>query len=423
LGAFKHTGGPVTLRFTASGGDADWFVFIPATDVPPTMAFGLSSASVSLTQIPFGDLSVPSDVVLSWTLEDQSTEVDPDTIKLLFDGTDVSSSLSVNKQGSITTVTYDPSGLELGQSYDYEFSFRSTGVPQLQEDSGTLVVNYIPDTPQGAFLIEAEDFNTGGGDYLPVADTMPYLGGAYTNLSAVEGIDYQRSSAVPDGNVYRIGETNNVPMGANTDTNTYDVIRSINAGGTWVVTANYSCGWSGLGNWLNYTRNIPANTYQVWAGMSSDRGAGTNGLLASLDRVVGSATGSNQVVEAIGTFQSAGTRNWGATALVPLRNAAQQVVAVDLGGVTTLRVNMDYGDVDYLMLIPTTPSPQGPRIDSIVISGGDVVIEWTGDAVVEKTTAFPPTGGATWTEVTGASPLTIPRTGATEFYRLKDTTP
>jgi hypothetical protein len=72
---------------------------------------------------------------------------------------------------------------------------------------------------------------------------MPYLGGAYTNLAAVEGIDYQRASVVPDGDVYRIGETNNVPMGSNLDTNTYDVVRSINTSGTWEVTANYS--WAG----------------------------------------------------------------------------------------------------------------------------------------------------------------------------------
>ena len=364
LGAFKHTGGPVTLRFSAVGGDADWFVFVPATDVPPTMTPSLSSPSVSLTQMPYGDLSVPADVVLSWRLEDQSTEVDPATIKLMFDGADVSAGLTVNKQGTVTTVTYDPpSLLELGQSYAYEFSFRATEVPQLQSDSGTLVVNYIPNTPAGAFLIEAEDFNTDGGDYLPVVDTMPYLGNAYNGLAAVEGIDYQRSSVVADGNVYRLGETNNVPMGANTDTNTYDLVRSINGGGTWQVTANYSCGWSGVGNWLNYTRNIPASTYQIWAGMSSDRGAQADGMVASLDRVVGSAAVSNQVVQAIGTFQSAGTRGWGNTSLVPLRDGGQQIAEVALSGVTTLRVNMNYGDVDYLMLIPTGGRGAADRLD------------------------------------------------------------
>jgi hypothetical protein len=36
-------------------------------------------------------------VVLSWQVEDQSTQVDPATIKLMFDGVDVSTSLTVNK--------------------------------------------------------------------------------------------------------------------------------------------------------------------------------------------------------------------------------------------------------------------------------------------------------------------------------------
>jgi hypothetical protein len=304
----------------------------------------------------------------------------------------------------------------LGQSYDYEFSFRATVVPQLQTDSGTLVVNYIPNTPAGAFLIEAEDFNTDGGDSLPVVNTMPYLGNAYDGLAAVEGIDYQRSSVVPDGNVYRLGETNNVPMGTNTDTNTYDVVRSINGGGTWQVTANYSCGWSGVGNWLNYTRDIPANTYQIWAGMSSDRGAQADGLVASLDQVVGSASVSNQVVQAIGTFQSAGTRGWGNTSLVPLRDAGQQIAQVPLSGTTTLRVNMNYGDVDYLMLIPTGAA--GPQIDSIVVNGdGTVTVSWQGAGVLE---AAPSVTGP-WTEVTGAtSPYTFEPTESMLFGRLRE---
>ncbi|MCL4176566.1 MAG: hypothetical protein KJ072_02310 [Verrucomicrobia bacterium] len=419
LGAFNHPGGPVTLRFTASGGDADWFVFVPATDVPPSMVPGLSSPSISIGHIPYADLTVPGDVVMSWRLEDLSTAVDPATIKLIFDGVDVSTALVVDKVGSVTTVTYDPPGLlELGQSYPYEFSFRDTfSIPQLQSNSGTLVVNYIPETPAGAFLIEAEDFNTGGGDYLTEVDTMPYLGNAYTNLAAVEGIDYQRSSVVGDGDVYRIGETNNVPMGSNYNTNTYDTIRSINSSGTWEVTANYSCGWSGVGNWLNYTRTIPANTYQVWAGMSSDRAAVTNGMVASLSRVVGSASVSNQVVEAIGTFQSAGTRNWGATALVPLRNASQEVVEVGLSGLTTLRVDMDYGDVDYLMLIPTGGALP-PEFTSVVINAnGSITVTWEGDGVLE---AAPSVTGP-WDAIEGAtSPFTLEPTEAMLFGRIKN---
>jgi hypothetical protein len=220
---------------------------------------------------------------------------------------------------------------------------------------------------------------------------------------------------VADGDVYRIGEKNNVPMGANLDANTYDAIRSINSGGTWQVTANYSCGWSGVGNWLNYTRNIPANTYQVWAGMSSDRGAQADGMVASLDRVTSGASTTNQVVQALGTFESAGTRGWGNTSLIPLRDGGQ-IAQVALSGVTTLRVNMNYGDVDYLMLIPGG-GPVGPRIDSIVLNGdGTVTVTWQGGGVLE---AAPAVTGP-WAEVAGAtSPHIFEPTDSMLFGRIR----
>ena len=416
--AVKLPGGQVTLRWQGGNGDIDWMVLAPASDVPPkVLSSGATSASLTIQS--YTDLSVPRDVVLRWQVEDFSTQVDPASIKLMFDGVDVSTGLVVSKAGDVTTITYDPPGLlELGQSYPYEFSFADTSTPpQTQRDSNTLVANYIPDTPAGSFLIEAEDFNTAGGDFLAEVDTMPYLGGAYTNLAAVEGIDYQRSSVVADGDVYRIGETNNVPMGANFDANTYDRIRSINSSGTWEVTANYSCGWSGVGNWLNYTRTIPANTYQVWAGMSSDRAAVADGLVASLSRVVGSASVSNQVVEAIGTFQSAGTRGWGNTALVPLRNASQEVVEVAFSGVTTLRVDMNYGDVDYLMLIPTGGALP-PQFTSVVINeNGSITVTWEGDGVLE---AAPDVTGP-WGVIEGAtSPFTFEPTDSRLFGRIKN---
>jgi len=61
------------------------------------------------------------------------------------------------------------------------------------------------------FVIEAEDFNYGGGQYLSQADAMPYYGGAYNSLSAVANIDYANN----DGNdsvVYRLGLSPNVVL-------------------------------------------------------------------------------------------------------------------------------------------------------------------------------------------------------------------
>src|SRR3979411_2927042 len=66
------------------------------------------------------------------------------------------------------------------------------------------------------FVIEAEDFNYGGGQHLTRADTMPYHGGAYNGLSAVANVDYANN----DGNdsvVYRLGLSPNVDITQNAD--------------------------------------------------------------------------------------------------------------------------------------------------------------------------------------------------------------
>src|SRR5207237_5380991 len=44
--------------------------------------------------------------------------------------------------------------------------------------------------PSLPFFIEAEDFDFNGGQHKGEADLMPYLGGAYADLSATAEIDY-----------------------------------------------------------------------------------------------------------------------------------------------------------------------------------------------------------------------------------------
>jgi hypothetical protein len=411
MAAVKLPGGPVTLRWQGGGGDHDWFVFAPATGVPPVLS----------GPTPPTDLTVRRDAALTWTIEDFNQKVVTNTIKLMFDGVDVSTSLQISKAGDITTIVYDPPELlDLGRKYPYELSFSDDATPAaVQQQSGTVVAYYLPSTPAGGFLIEAEDFNYDGGKALPIASTMPYLGNAYTNLAAVMGIDYMRGDVVNDGNNYRYLETNNVPMGGNFDTNTLDRIRAQDAGGvtTWQVTNNYAIGWGG-GNvqWYNYTRTIPANKYQVWLSGSYD-GRGANQVAGWLEKVTSGATTTNQTVEYLGRFNSPGSGGWGNNTLVPLVNTNTLLTAeIDLGGETTLRYNCTSGDTDYLMLIPLGAAL--PRIDKISVNAqGQVVIEWTGAGTVQKASTLP---AASWTDVPGSSPLTVPPPASgQEYYRLK----
>ena len=93
----------------------------------------------------------------------------------------------------------------------------------------------------------------------------------------------------------------------------------------------------------------------------------------------------------------------------------QEIVEVALGGVTTLRATRTYGDLDYLMLIPTGAA--GPRIDSIVINpNGSITVTWTGSALLESA----PSVTGPWTVVEGAtSPATFQPTESMLFGRLR----
>src|SRR5688500_82583 len=65
---------------------------------------------------------------------------------------------------------------------------------------------------QSTFVIEAEDFNHGGGQTVSSASTMPYFGGAYNNLGAVVNVDYFEPADDGSSPEDRLGENPNVPM-------------------------------------------------------------------------------------------------------------------------------------------------------------------------------------------------------------------
>jgi hypothetical protein len=428
MAAFQLPGGPVTLRWQGGGGDHDWMVLIPVTvPVPPTVRI------VSPTDVRH---SVFRDTTVRVQVDELTSQVQETGVSMTFDGQAVTPQYTRN--GSTVTITYDPPGLlDIGRVYPFTVRVSDNATPaNVVNLEGTLVPHYLPGSPAGMFLIEAEDFNTGGGNVQPLANTMPYLGNAYTNLSAVAGTDYLRVGDEPmdggqlAGNVYRIGESPNVPMGANQGSVTdpiqvFDLVRAMDADRniTWQMDVNFALGWAGQGHWFNYTRNIPNGTYQIWAAMSFD-GTAAGQLNATLDRVVGSASvpDAEQVKQPLGVFNAPGSGGWGNNRLVPLRDTpTSPVKAVELGGTTTLRWNMASGDLDYLMLVPTalTPPVEGPVITSITIEpDGRIRVAWEDGTTLQRTTSLPAT---TWENVSGTSPVLVdPPAAGTVFFRVQE---
>jgi hypothetical protein len=314
-----------------------------------------------------GDL--PTDSQINIVLEDGLTEVNPSSIQLTMDGTPVSPAIS--KSGDLTTVQFSPpswftpiSHHVVNLTYGDDSPSPTLAVHAFSFDVGAF------STAPGAFFIEAEDFNFGSGQHQASADAMPYYGGAYNGLSAVQGVDY---FGVPPGapasaDVYRTGEDPNVGIVGNTDSNR----------GSFDVAANYEIGWSTTGNWFNYTRSFPAGSYNIYARLSSGwaNESGWADEHARLDLVTSGATTPNQSLVKLGSFDAPATRAWGIYGFVPLKTDSGQLAAVNLRGEQTLRFTvLGAIDCNYLMLVPAAaPSGPAPALLSVIAFNGNNII-------------------------------------------------
>jgi alpha-tubulin suppressor-like RCC1 family protein/PKD repeat protein len=196
------------------------------------------------------------------------------------------------------------------------------------------------------FLIEAEDFNFGGGQAESAANTMPLASGVYERRSAIHGVDYHVNDLRPEEDHYRWEEYPNVPLPiSNTD-----LYR-----GQFTLTSNYRLGWTDSGEWFNYTRNFPSATYRIYGALSKE-GGNMGGRIA----LVENPTSETQTITEVGTFLAAATGGWGLNRIVPLKGADGQPVELTLSGPQTLRFTSDQGegDLDFLVLVSTVESPK-----------------------------------------------------------------
>ena len=203
----------------------------------------------------------------------------------------------------------------------------------------------------GAFVIEAEDYNHGGGQHVAASDVMPYYGGTYANLSGVLDVDYHNTDGT-ESQAYR-------PLAAGRNVNLYD-----NVSGrygldrpTWTALVDYRIGGAAVGDWQQYTRNVPAGQYYVWAALSHP-GTSPNQLTGSLEQVTGNAGQTDPARVVLGSFSGTGSGAWGYNSLILLRDALGEPAVVNAGGgATTLRFNLGSGDLDWFILVRTDAIP------------------------------------------------------------------
>ncbi len=211
-----------------------------------------------------------------------------------------------------------------------------------------------------SFVIEAEDFDHDSGQSVAFTSTMPYPGGSAAGLSAVNGIDFSRSTATSDDDLYRIGESPNQPIVLNS------AVESDR--GPWEANISYRLSKLTGNEWFNYTREVPTGRYRIIAAMSA---GGSRPLSARLSVVTaGQGTPSQSTVE-IGRFTGTAAQGRSNNRFLPLQNDSGDVL-VDLTGTVTLRISAGSGDIDYLQLIPEN-APQvavTPEASEVPLGGG-----------------------------------------------------
>jgi len=285
---------------------------------------------------------------------------------------------------------------------------------------------------KGAFVIEVEDFNYGGGKTIDAASKMPLVSGLYEGKDGILDVDFHNNNSTDDsganGNSYRQGYTDaggtvhNALPGSNVD-----VIIDDGGGGPgnqnrvrpdFELTHNYKIGWGDTGDWFNFTRSVAPGNYNVLVGYSHDgRDADAGGFALEL---VANPAVKDSPVTLVGETTHSWTGGWSSNDTIPfLTPGASTLASVPLGANSTLRLRLTKGgggDIDYLLLYPAGGSAPSLKFSSIVRNAdGTVTLTWDGSA---KLTASPDVNG-TYTPVAGAkSPFTFKPTEAHLFGKL-----
>jgi hypothetical protein len=371
-------------------------------------------------------LQQPVNATVRAILRDGDTTVNASSIALKFDGATVTP--TVTKAGTDTTVSFDPPGdLQFAKVYSVELSFSDSATPAKATTyswSFTATV-FGP----GSLFIETEDFDFDSGKFFttgPIGMTGQYPGGNYQDLGteADNGIDWNN----PGGNAGQPYRPTTMVAAGKPNAHPDGLPR-----GSFDVEVNHVVGWNDNGDWQNYTRDFPAapTNYAVFVRGSS----GGTPIDCTFYEVTAGVGTANQTLRELGVWRPGrATAGWDILEVFQVKDPSNvnNLVLTNWGGRKTLRWHTGPGnsDTDYLVFTPvagtgggTNQPPTGTNsFTSISVSGGNVVLSWTGSGTLQEaadiTSPTPPTA---WTAVPGVTgnTATIP-IGANNrrFYRL-----
>lgn len=366
---FKITGGTgadMNDSFLAMGGsatpqnwalDIDWFgykdeaVFPPGALLPPSI-FGFAPADRTLFHPAASGLRFQTSALMP------TNTLPASGIKVILNGQDISGQLVLT--GSDTsqsrTVTYN--GLQANKAYAATYIVTDSGGLSTTND-----ITFDTFAEGQVKLLEAEEFNFGGGQFID----NPAAGG-YGGQAGTAGIDFQ-DTTLGDVSAYR-GDAADLAASADQARTKYTSSGQTDYQITSIVD----------GEWWNYTAVFTNAPYHMWL-----RYASTAGRQVRVDRVVANSGQTNQTLEFVGVFNATSSGGLARFAYAQLTDIQGDPVVLPFGGTNTYRLTASGGAnndlvLNFLFFVPgatpsTTPSVSVTPLPNTTGVRGDATIE------------------------------------------------
>jgi beta-glucanase (GH16 family) len=263
--------------------------------------------------------------------------VSPGSVKVLLNGLDVSSQLLFGGSPDILNVTLPG----IAPNAVYTISITATNA------SGGAATNLTFDTfNQAGFTIEAEDFDFSSGQFID--NPVPTASSAANSYYGQIGVDFIDENYLTYAGTHLFRPADHIATEVTSDylRQAYYLAQQTNP-----AVADYDVGWWYPGAWLNYTRTVPKNNYNLYARLAG----GSGNYSVECQQVISGRGTTSQATQRLGNFSAPGL-GWQTWSWVPLLATNGQLAVVSLGGISTLRMTTSgNANANFYFLVPAAP--------------------------------------------------------------------
>lgn len=329
-----------TLQVHVDNGNfnANFYMLVPVETNAVSTTLAISSV------YPDGSALFQQSSTFSFTIS-SATDIDTTGISVQLNGTNLwgATSSAYLTVGSGLTATGPTTNLTISAALNTNTVYHAL-VIATDSGGGTATTNVTFDTIYPTYTFEAEDYDYNGGQFIDNPQTNEYA-----NLDGLEGIDTHTGNPLQGAWTYR----NQAYLSGGIETESAGDKQRVQYS---TGLQDYDCGFANGGNWANYTRTLPAGTYNLY--MRGANGNGGQSDSATVSLVIGGLGTTNQTLLKLGTIGVPNSGGWQTYAWAPLKDTKGNLVQITGGAVKSLRVTTDAGsyNANFYLLIPSDPS-------------------------------------------------------------------